>query len=111
MLYRALLIGSLAAASGFAVSAPARPAVSQSSSLPAVRMAAVLRTNDVVKVISGDDKVCHCARATSANTSPAVIAAGTFYSARLLVSTIFWKRLILMFCDVVRVRRARWASC
>jgi len=45
----------LAVASGFAVS-PSAAATRSAHSLPAIRMAAAMRTNDMVKVISGDAK-------------------------------------------------------
>ena len=50
-----LLVCFAAVCQGFAVTAPAVRS-SASANVPAVRMAASLRTNDVVKVISGDDK-------------------------------------------------------
>jgi len=52
-------------ASGFTVA----PALRGASSQPAVRMAAApLRTNDMVKVISGDDKVRAAQNAADLNT-------------------------------------------
>ena len=69
-LVQALLV-SLAA--GFSISAPACASVRSS---PAVCMAASLRTNDVVKVISGDSKVrCSKLHLVAKHTTAAADAA------------------------------------
>ena len=53
---RTLVIGSLGLSSGFAFTSPSTIHAARFDALSNVRMAASMRTNDVVKVISGDDK-------------------------------------------------------
>ena len=96
-----LLASFLCVASGFSVAAPARPAACRSAAAPAVRMGVVLRTNDIVKVISGDDKVR--AMLSSAPLS-AVPRADWPLPLRIFLAD---PTLSLFFF----ARRVRWANC